>query len=75
MTPYVSNNPRAAYMNYRDLDIGVNNDKGQITVAQARTWGVRYFGNNFDRLVWVKTNVDPLNFFRNQQSIPPLHKK
>ncbi|KAL8508325.1 hypothetical protein ACS0TY_018791 [Phlomoides rotata] len=75
MTPYVSNNPRAAYMNYRDLDIGVNNDNGKITVAQARTWGVRYFGNNFDRLVRVKTNVDPLNFFRNQQSIPPLHKK
>jgi hypothetical protein len=28
--------------------------------------------NNFDRLVHVKTKVDPANFFRNEQSIPPL---
>ncbi|KAL8527595.1 hypothetical protein ACS0TY_005449 [Phlomoides rotata] len=74
MTPHVTNNPRVAYMNYRDLDIGVNNDEGETSVAQASIWGVRYFKSNFDRLVWVKTKVDPRNFFRNQQSIPPLHK-
>ncbi|KAL8512744.1 hypothetical protein ACS0TY_019034 [Phlomoides rotata] len=74
MTPYASKNPRSAYQNYRDLDIGVNNDKGKISVAQASIWGVRYFKNNFDRLVWVKTKVDPHNFFRHQQSIPPLQK-
>ncbi|CAI0545659.1 unnamed protein product [Linum tenue] len=59
MTPYVSKNPREAYANYRDLDIG-------------RSWGSSYYKNNFDRLVRVKTAVDPANFFRNEQSIPPL---
>jgi len=31
--------------------------------------------NNFKRLAKVKTKVDPLNFFRNEQSIPPLVSK
>ncbi|KAL8512769.1 hypothetical protein ACS0TY_019048 [Phlomoides rotata] len=73
MTPYVSNSPRAAYINYRDLDIGVNNNEGKTSYAQASIWGKKYFQNNFDRLVRVKTNVDPKNFFRNEQSIPSLH--
>ncbi|CAI0545669.1 unnamed protein product [Linum tenue] len=64
MTPYVSKNPREAYANYRDLDIGRN--------GRARSWGSSYYKNNFDRLVRVKTAVDPANFFRNEQSIPPL---
>ncbi|GMN64875.1 hypothetical protein TIFTF001_033948 [Ficus carica] len=72
MTPYVTKNPRAAYLNYRDLDLGRNNDKGTTSYAQASTWGKSYFKDNFDRLVHVKTNVDPTNFFRNEQSIPPL---
>lgn len=71
MAKYVSKSPRAAYFNYRDLDLGVNN-KGNTSYAQARIWGVKYFNNNFDRLVQVKTKVDPTNFFRNEQSIPPL---
>ncbi|GMI99600.1 hypothetical protein like AT4G20820 [Hibiscus trionum] len=73
MTPFVSKSPREAYINYRDLEIGtnkINNDKGSY--AQARIWGLKYFKNNFDRLVHVKTKVDPENFFRNEQSIPPL---
>ncbi|POO01102.1 Xanthine dehydrogenase C subunit, partial [Trema orientale] len=72
MTPYVSKNPRGAYLNYRDLDLGTNNDKGPISYAQASIWGKKYFGSNFKRLVHVKTKVDPKNFFRNEQSIPPL---
>ncbi|KAM3361771.1 berberine bridge enzyme-like 22 [Capsicum galapagoense] len=71
MASYVSKSPRAAYFNYRDLDLGVNN-KGNTSHAQARIWGEKYFKNNFDRLVKVKTKVDPTNFFRNEQSIPPL---
>ncbi|CAN1226771.1 Tetrahydroberberine oxidase [Linum grandiflorum] len=59
MTRYVSKSPRAAYYNYRDLDLGWN-------------WGVKYFKGNFDRLVKVKSLVDPENFFRNEQSIPVL---
>ncbi|KAI3455903.1 hypothetical protein Pfo_012566 [Paulownia fortunei] len=75
MAPYVSRFPRAAYINYRDLDIGVNNNEGKTSYAQASIWGIKYFKNNFDRLVRVKTIVDPGNFFRNEQSIPPLHSR
>ncbi|XP_042029353.1 cannabidiolic acid synthase-like [Salvia splendens] len=75
MTPYVSSNPREAYLNYRDLDLGVNNVVGETSYEQASVWGKRYFKDNFDRLVRVKTMVDPGNFFRNEQSIPPLHSK
>ncbi|CAN1232357.1 Berberine bridge enzyme-like 28 [Linum perenne] len=57
--PYVSKDPRSAYVNYRDLDI-------------AKVWGEKYFGVNFNRLVRVKTVVDPSNVFRNEQSIPPI---
>ncbi|XP_042029204.1 cannabidiolic acid synthase-like [Salvia splendens] len=73
LTPYVSSNPREAYLNYRDLDLGVNNVVGETSYEQASVWGKRYFKDNFDRLVRVKTMVDPGNFFRNEQSIPPLH--
>ncbi|KZV43404.1 cannabidiolic acid synthase-like [Dorcoceras hygrometricum] len=72
MTPYVSKSPRAAYLNYRDLDIGANNDNGTTSYEQAKIWGSKYFKTNFDRLVRVKTEVDPENFFKNEQSIPPL---
>ncbi|KAH6782295.1 hypothetical protein C2S51_007588 [Perilla frutescens var. frutescens] len=73
LTPYVSKCPREAYLNYRDLDIGVNNVHGNTSYAQASIWGKKYFKNNFNRLVGVKSIVDPHNFFKNEQSIPPLH--
>ncbi|GFQ04308.1 cannabidiolic acid synthase [Phtheirospermum japonicum] len=73
MTPYVSKSPREAYLNYRDLDLGMNNQGYNTTsYEQASVWGFKYFKNNFERLVRVKTQVDPSNFFRNEQSIPPL---
>ena len=71
MAPYVSKSPREAYINYRDLDIGTNNE-GNTSYRQASIWGTKYFTNNFKRLVHVKTVFDPTNFFRNEQSIPPL---
>ncbi|KAG8371416.1 hypothetical protein BUALT_Bualt13G0085400 [Buddleja alternifolia] len=71
MAPYVSKYPRAAYYNYRDLDIGRNNEEN-TSYKQASVWGFKYFKNNFNRLVRVKNQVDPSNFFRNEQSIPPL---
>ncbi|KAL2494218.1 FAD-binding Berberine family protein [Forsythia ovata] len=74
MAPYVSKFPRSAYVNYRDLDIGVNN-KGNTSYAQASIWGLKYFKINFNKLVHVKTKVDPSNFFRNEQSIPPLYSR
>ncbi|KAE8726986.1 FAD-binding Berberine family protein [Hibiscus syriacus] len=73
MTPFVSKSPRAAYINFRDLDIGSNNI-GYTSYAQARIWGRKYFKKNFDRLVQVKTEIDPENFFKHEQSIPPLRK-
>ncbi|KAI6703154.1 hypothetical protein NL676_012290 [Syzygium grande] len=72
MARYVSKSPREAYINYRDLDIGMNNVKGDTSYKQASVWGKKYFKNNFDRLVRVKTAVDPGNFFRHEQSIPPF---
>ncbi|RDX69056.1 hypothetical protein CR513_51876, partial [Mucuna pruriens] len=71
MEPFVSKSPRTAYVNYRDLDIGINN-KGYTSYKQASIWGFKYFENNFNRLAHVKTKFDPLNFFRNEQSIPSL---
>ncbi|XWS48423.1 hypothetical protein CRYUN_Cryun13aG0075300 [Craigia yunnanensis] len=71
MGSFVSKSPREAYINYRDLDIGTNN-KGNTSYGQASIWGRKYFKNNFDRLVRVKTMIDPENFFRHEQSIPPL---
>ncbi|KAL5537396.1 hypothetical protein UlMin_043103 [Ulmus minor] len=73
MAPYVSKFPREAYVNYRDLDLGINR-KNNTSFQQARAWGKRYFKDNFDRLVKVKAKVDPENFFRHEQSIPPLQR-
>lgn len=73
LTPYVSKNPRAVYVNYRDLDLGTNELEGNVTsYAKARVWGEKYFKGNFKRLAAVKSKVDPHDFFRNEQSIPPL---
>ncbi|KAE7996048.1 hypothetical protein FH972_000797 [Carpinus fangiana] len=69
MAPYVSKSPRAAHVNYRDLDIG-SNGKGNTSYRRASRWGNKYFKCNFDRLVQVKTTVDPANFLKNEQSIP-----
>ncbi|KAL1808623.1 hypothetical protein DCAR_0728107 [Daucus carota subsp. sativus] len=66
LAPFVSKNPRAAYINYNDLDLGIES----LTYEEASKWGFKYFGNNFERLVRVKTLVDPDNFFRHEQSIP-----
>ncbi|KAK7399743.1 hypothetical protein VNO78_10932 [Psophocarpus tetragonolobus] len=69
MTPFVSSNPRSAFLNYRDLDIGTNSF-GNNTYEEGAVYGIKYFNRNFERLVKIKTVVDPENFFRNEQSIP-----
>lgn len=71
MAPYVSMFPRTAYVNYRDLDLGTNKN-ASTSFIEASGWGVKYFKDNFNKLVKVKTKVDPENFFRHEQSIPPL---
>ncbi|KAL5976138.1 hypothetical protein ACLOJK_020468 [Asimina triloba] len=69
LTPQVS--PRGAYLNYRDLDLGMNQE-GNVSYSTARVWGEQYFGANFKRLARVKGAVDRTNFFIDEQSIPPL---
>ncbi|MCD7453316.1 hypothetical protein HAX54_020481 [Datura stramonium] len=71
MKPYVANSPRTAYVNYRDLDFGTNQE--DYSYSKAKIWGEKYFNGNFKRLAQVKSQVDPNNFFRNEQSIPPYH--
>ncbi|KAL4570035.1 hypothetical protein LXL04_025685 [Taraxacum kok-saghyz] len=67
LTPYVSNNPREAYSNYNDLDLGV----GSANYEEASVWGERYWKKeNFKKLIRIKAKVDPNNFFRRPQSIP-----
>ncbi|WVZ94993.1 hypothetical protein U9M48_040808 [Paspalum notatum var. saurae] len=74
MATYVSKNPRAAYVNYLDLDLGTNDwtnatgGTSSNSVAHAASWGERYFSTNFDRLVRAKTKVDPGNVFNNAQT-------
>ncbi|XP_062093554.1 berberine bridge enzyme-like 8 [Humulus lupulus] len=70
MAPFVSKNPRETFLNYRDLDIGENLDN-QTSLKTALVYGEKYFKGNFDRLVKAKAIIDPNNFFRNEQSIPP----
>ncbi|KAG5515977.1 hypothetical protein RHGRI_036870 [Rhododendron griersonianum] len=71
MTPYVSKSPRESFWNYRDLDLGINHN-GDHSYTQGAAYGIKYFKANFNRLVMIKTQVDPANFFRNEQSIPLL---
>jgi FAD/FMN-containing dehydrogenase len=71
MTPYVSKNPRETFFNYKDLDLGINHN-GKKSYQEGRVYGIKYFKGNFNRLVKIKTKVDPRNFFRNEQSIPTL---
>ncbi|CAN0906689.1 Berberine bridge enzyme-like 28 [Linum grandiflorum] len=58
MRPYVSKKPRGAYVN--------------SSYKQAKVWGEKYYNGNFQRLARVKAAIDPTNFFRNEQSVPPL---
>ncbi|PWA33913.1 berberine/berberine-like, FAD-binding, type 2 [Artemisia annua] len=67
LEPYVSSNPREAYFNYIDLDLGVGSDNYE----EASVWGERYWkSDNFKKLIRIKARVDPDNFFRHPQSIP-----
>ncbi|KAK9105977.1 hypothetical protein Scep_022821 [Stephania cephalantha] len=69
MGPHVSNSPRTAYFNFKDLDLGQNKN-ANTTYLEAKSWGEKYFKSNFETLVYVKNKVDPDDFFYNEQSIP-----
>ncbi|GER26065.1 FAD-binding Berberine family protein [Striga asiatica] len=73
MEPFVTSNPRESYVNFRDLDLGQDERcRGNCTCPYL--WGESYFKGNFYRLVSAKYQVDPKNFFRFEQSIPPWHE-
>lgn len=70
MTPFVSKSPRLAFLNYRDIDLGITHNR-KLSYFEGKVYGIKYFKKeNFNRLVKIKTKVDPENFFRNEQSIP-----
>ncbi|KAK7319604.1 hypothetical protein RJT34_04327 [Clitoria ternatea] len=71
MSPLVSRFPRETFLNYRDIDIGVKHPSTSDTLDMARTYGGKLFKDNFEKLVQVKTRVDPENFFSYEQSIAP----
>ncbi|KAI0494996.1 hypothetical protein KFK09_025142 [Dendrobium nobile] len=71
MAPFVSKKPRSAFLNFRDLDLG-RNTEGMISYDKAKIWGKKYYRVNFKRLAYAKFKADPDNFFKNEQSIPPL---
>jgi cinnamyl-alcohol dehydrogenase len=56
---------------YRDLDWGINS-KNNTSYIEASVWGYRYFKDNFNKLVKIKTRVDPENVFRHEQSVESL---
>ncbi|CAH2045480.1 unnamed protein product, partial [Thlaspi arvense] len=72
MTPYVLKSPRGAYVNFMDHNSGMYTRKEKTKYEEGKSWGVKYFKNNFERLVRVKSSVDPTYFFCQEQSIPPL---
>ncbi|KAK3153722.1 hypothetical protein QOZ80_2BG0180290 [Eleusine coracana subsp. coracana] len=73
MGQYVTKSPREAYVNFRDLDIGENTVVSDVsTLDSGKVWGHKYFCSNFHRLATVKGKVDHTDYFRNEQSIPPL---
>lgn len=60
----VSKSPRAAYVNYGDLDLLINNRRlVNTSFNQASAWIAEYFKDNFHRLERIKTKVDPDYFF------------
>ncbi|KAE8685636.1 putative Reticuline oxidase precursor [Hibiscus syriacus] len=70
MSTFVSKEPREAFLNYRDNDIG-STASDETNFSDALVYGSKYFKDNFPRLTTVKAMVDPSNFFKNEQSIPP----
>ncbi|MCD7453318.1 hypothetical protein HAX54_020483 [Datura stramonium] len=67
--PYVAKSPRTQAIEHKDLDFGINQE--DYSYSKAKIWGEKYFKGNFERLAKVKSKMDPNNFFRNEQSIPP----
>ena len=63
------------WSSYKCLWHSFNPNGGKIwekSYLKGNVYGIKYFKENFNRLVEIKTKADPCNFFRNEQSIPTL---
>ncbi|KAL2494235.1 FAD-binding Berberine family protein [Forsythia ovata] len=58
MTPFVSKLPREAFLNYRDLDLGINHN-GRNSYLEGAVYGIKYFKENFNRL--IHTSAERVN--------------
>lgn len=56
MAPYVSKYLGEAYVNYKDLDLGKNNQKGKTSYKQENIWGAKYFKKTNSR-DWYKLKL------------------
>ncbi|MCD9559965.1 hypothetical protein HAX54_018346 [Datura stramonium] len=56
MEPYITNSRRNAYLNYRDLYFGTNQE--DYSYSKAKIWGEKYLKGNFERLAKVKKTAD-----------------
>ncbi|WP_026403630.1 BBE domain-containing protein [Actinomadura rifamycini] len=65
--PIVGNNTDGCYINYPDVDLS---DKNWNTSGQP--WSKLYYKEEYLRLQKAKARWDPLNVFRNQQSVERL---
>lgn len=75
MTPFSSKLSRSAYVDYRNLGIGLNDNEfwEGTSYKEASIWGLKYFWNNFKRLVQVKTKFDPyVSSLSMNRVYPPL---
>ncbi|CAN0907704.1 Berberine bridge enzyme-like 15 [Linum grandiflorum] len=62
------------FMTPYDLDLGVINNNGG-GYEEGKRYGLSYFKGNFDKLVRIKSEVDPGNLFRHEQSVPVLARR
>ncbi|AET03064.1 reticuline oxidase-like protein, putative [Medicago truncatula] len=47
----------------------IRNPKNSTSYIEASVWGYRYFNGNFNKLVKIKTRVDPENVFRHEHIV------
>nr|CAB3468162.1 unnamed protein product [Digitaria exilis] len=45
-----------------------------VPYTAGMVWGQKYFRGNYQRLATAKAEIDPDDYFRNEQSIPPFAK-
>nr|CAB3468161.1 unnamed protein product [Digitaria exilis] len=52
--------------------IRIDRQNSTASYEAGKVWGEKYFRDNYRRLAAAKDEIDPDDYFRNEQSIPPL---